>query len=120
VTCLDSLKKASNIEISPSSYGILLLTDAKEGGFFMDQKFVQQFDGLLEKYTELLLGESDADKKAKVQMWALYTYISKSMPALAKHWNEKYPEAKEEMKDIIAEIRELNEDFRKSKEENSD
>ena len=78
----------------------------------MDQKFIQQFDGLLEKYTELLLGESDHDKKAKVQMWALYTYISKSMPALVKHWNEKYPDAKDHMKDMIAEIRQLNEKYR--------
>jgi hypothetical protein len=37
------------------------------------------------------------------------------MPALAKHWNELYPEAKEEMKTIINEIKLLNEQHRQSK-----
>lgn len=79
----------------------------------MDQKLREQFDGLLEKYTELLLGEADEDKKEKVQMWALYTYISKSMPALARHWNERYPEGKEGMKELIQEIKEWNETHRR-------
>ncbi|MDF0728070.1 YusU family protein [Cytobacillus sp. S13-E01] len=78
----------------------------------MDQKFIQQFDGLLEKYTELMVGESDSNILAKVQMWALYTHIAKSMPPLVKHWNESYPEAKEQMKEVITEIKRLNEEHR--------
>jgi len=36
------------------------------------------------------------------------------MPALSKHWNEFYPEAKEQMKQLIAEIKQLNEEARGS------
>lgn len=80
----------------------------------MEKEFAQQFEGLLEKYSELLVGESDEDTKEKVKAWALYSHIAKSMPALAKHWNELYPDAKEEMKQIINEIKQLNEQHRKS------
>jgi hypothetical protein len=78
----------------------------------MDKKFLEQFDGLLEKYTELLLGKSGPELKEKVKVWALYSHIAKSMPALGKHWNELYPEAKEQVKEIIAEIKRLNEEER--------
>jgi inorganic pyrophosphatase len=81
----------------------------------MDQKLIAQFDGLLEKYTELLLGESNDELKQKVEAWALYTHIAKSMPPLAKHWNETYPDAKEGMKQLIAEIKELNDAHRAKK-----
>ncbi|MEO2073841.1 MAG: DUF2573 family protein [Bacillus sp. (in: firmicutes)] len=81
----------------------------------MEEKvFAQQFEALLEKYSELLVGESNEETKEKVRAWALYTHIAKSMPALAKHWNELYPEAKEEMKQIIGEIKQMNEQHRKS------
>jgi uncharacterized protein YpbB len=78
----------------------------------MDKKFVEQVDGLVEKYTELLLGETSEELAEKVKVWVLYTYISKSMPALAKHWNETYPEAKAEIVKIIGEIKHLNEQHR--------
>ncbi|TXC91160.1 DUF2573 family protein [Metabacillus litoralis] len=81
----------------------------------MDTKLVQQFDGLLEKYTELLLGEATDELKEKVKMWALYTHISKSMPPLAKHWNATYPDAKDHLKDIINEIKHLNQEHREVK-----
>ncbi|WP_028401341.1 YusU family protein [Ectobacillus panaciterrae] len=81
----------------------------------MEKTFQEQFDGLLEKYTELLLGESNENLKEKVQMWALYSYIAKSMPALAKHWNDTYPDAKQEMMNVIAEIKQLNEAHRAKK-----
>ena len=35
----------------------------------MSEKFNEQFDGLLEKYTELLLGESNEERKEQVQKW---------------------------------------------------
>ncbi|MGK0535761.1 YusU family protein [Bacillus sp. 'calajunan'] len=78
----------------------------------MSEKFNEQFDGLLEKYTELLLGESNAERKEQVQKWALYSYITKTMPALVKHWNETYPDAKEEMVQLITDIKKLNEEKR--------
>ncbi|XJZ26846.1 YusU family protein [Bacillota bacterium Lsc_1132] len=81
----------------------------------MDKTFVEQFEALLEKYSELLVGDSGEATKEKVKMWALYTHIAKSMPALAKHWNELYPDAKEEMKQIITEIKQLNEQIRLKK-----
>jgi hypothetical protein len=81
----------------------------------MEKTFQQQFDGLLEKYTELLLGESNEELKEKVQMWALYSYIAKSMPALAKHWNDTYPDAKQQMMKLIAEIKQLNDAHRAKK-----
>ncbi|SDM96479.1 Protein of unknown function [Fictibacillus solisalsi] len=80
----------------------------------MEQQLQEQFESLLEKYTELLLGESDDDKKEKVKMWALYSYISKTMPALAKHWNEKYPEGKQGIKEVVSEIKQLNEKHRRN------
>ncbi|WP_209125010.1 YusU family protein [Alkalihalobacillus sp. BA299] len=78
----------------------------------MDDKLKQQLDGLLEKYTELLLGVEDESLKEKVKAWALYTHISKSMPPLAKHWNEQYPDAKEKMKELVTEIQTLNKEHR--------
>jgi hypothetical protein len=80
----------------------------------MDNKLAEQLDGLMEKYTELLLGESDDEKKEKVKLYALYTYISKSMPPLVKHWNDKYPDGKEAMMELITEIKTLNEKHRRS------
>ncbi|SFJ16828.1 MULTISPECIES: YusU family protein [unclassified Bacillus (in: firmicutes)] len=81
----------------------------------MNEKFQEQFDGLLEKYTELLLGEDNEEYKQKVEKWALYSYIAKTMPALVKHWNETYPDAKEEMIQLIAEIKRLNDEHRQKK-----
>jgi ferric iron reductase protein FhuF len=81
----------------------------------MNKAFVQQFETLMTKYSELLVGESDEETKEKVTMWALYSHVAKSMPALAKHWNELYPDAKEEMKKVMVEIKEMNEKHRASK-----
>ncbi|MEH7307635.1 DUF2573 family protein [Neobacillus drentensis] len=80
----------------------------------MEKAFVKQFEALLEKYSELLVGEATDETMEKVKMWALYTHIAKSMPALAKHWNGLYPEAKEEMKQLINEIKIMNEQHRSS------
>ncbi|WP_078544135.1 YusU family protein [Litchfieldia alkalitelluris] len=81
----------------------------------MEQKLKEQFNGLLEKYTELMVGKSDPELIEKVQMWALYSHIAKSMPPLAKHWNETYPDAKDGMKQLVNEIKELNEEHRAKK-----
>ena len=76
------------------------------------KEFPEQFDALLEKYTELLIGESDAEKKEMVTQYALYSFIAKNMPALVKHWNSLYPEGKDEMKQIVGKIKEMNETHR--------
>ncbi|WP_210365249.1 DUF2573 family protein [Bacillus sp. REN3] len=79
----------------------------------MDNRLKEQIDGLLEKYTELLVGEGSAEKTEKVKMWIVYNHIAKSMPPLAKHWNQKYPDGKEQIIKTIAEIKEMNEQQRK-------
>jgi hypothetical protein len=75
----------------------------------MENNMNEQINGLLEKYTELLVGEASAENIEKVKTWILYGHIAKSMPPLAKHWNAEYPEAKEQIKNVIAEIKEMNE-----------
>lgn len=80
----------------------------------MEKPFAQQFEALLEKYSELLVGDTTDATKEKVKAWALYTHIGKTMPALIQHWSALYPEAREEMKQIISEIKQLNEQHRKS------
>jgi len=37
------------------------------------------------------------------------------MPPLVKHWNEEYPDAKDAMKNLVQEIKELNEKHRNQK-----
>lgn len=80
----------------------------------MEKTFADQLEALLEKYSELLIGETDEEKKEKVKAWALYSHIAKSMPALINHWSALYPEARAEMKEIINEIKVLNEQYRNS------
>ncbi|RIW38905.1 DUF2573 family protein [Bacillus salacetis] len=79
------------------------------------ENFDGQFDALIDKYTELLLGESSPDLKDNVTRWIIYTHIAKSMPPLAKHWNSEFPEGKEEIKRIITEIKKMNEEHRDKK-----
>ncbi|MCY8758063.1 YusU family protein [Bacillus haynesii] len=76
------------------------------------EKLREQLDGLVEKYTELLLGETDEELKEQVKMWIIYSHIAKSMPHLAKHWNGAYPDAKQEIKEVISQIKERNEAHR--------
>ncbi|MGR2789491.1 YusU family protein [Bacillus subtilis] len=89
-----------------------LLAVFSKGRWQMEQKLQEQLDGLLEKYTELLLGETNDELKEEVKQWILYTHIAKSMPPLAKHWNATYPHAKQGIKEIIQHIKELNEAHR--------
>jgi Protein of unknown function (DUF2573). len=89
-----------------------LLAVFSKGRWKMEQKLQEQLDGLLEKYTELLLGETNDELKEEVKQWILYTHIAKSMPPLAKHWNATYPDAKRGIKEIIQHIKELNEAHR--------
>lgn len=78
----------------------------------MDKTLAEQMDGLVEKYTELLVGEGSVDNIEKVKTWILYSHIAKSMPPLAKHWNAEYPDAREQIKNVIAQVKEMNEQHR--------
>jgi hypothetical protein len=75
----------------------------------LDEKFQEEFDSLLSNYTELLLGEENEELKEKVQVWMLYTYMSKNMPGLVKHWNAKFPDGKQTIVQIVSEIKKMNE-----------
>jgi hypothetical protein len=75
----------------------------------MDKNLTEQLNGLLEKYAELLVGEGSPENVEKVKIWIMYSHIAKSMPPLAKHWNAEYPDAKEQIKNVIAEVKEMNE-----------
>ncbi|MBD3860978.1 YusU family protein [Bacillus sp. 28A-2] len=78
----------------------------------MGNELDKKLEGLLEKYTELMLGESTDALKQDVKQWIIYSHIAKSMPPLAKHFNETYPEAKEEIKETIQRIKQMNEAHR--------
>ncbi|MEM5029304.1 YusU family protein [Priestia sp. WB3] len=78
----------------------------------MGNELDEKLEGLLEKYTELLLGESTDALKQDVKQWIIYSHIAKSMPPLAKHFNETYPEAKKEIKETIQRIKQMNEAHR--------
>lgn len=75
----------------------------------LTQELDEQMDALLEKYTELLLGESDESLQKDVKSWIIYTFIAKQMPPLVKHWNQLYPEGKQEMMEMVKKIKALNE-----------
>ncbi|MGD6817273.1 DUF2573 family protein [Metabacillus sp. 84] len=78
----------------------------------MAQKTKEQFNGLFEKYCELLIGSSKEEEQTKVEMWALYTHMAKTMPNLVRHWNAEYPDFKQAIKDISTEVKQMNEDHR--------
>lgn len=85
---------------------------AKRKGVMIERKLQEQLDGLLEKYTELLLGRTDKELQEQVKMWIVYSHIAKSMPPLVKHWNHTYPDAKEGIKEVIQSIKKMNEAHR--------
>ena len=86
----------------------------KEEDASLDKEFLEQFDSLVTKYTELLLGEDQEHLKKEVEIWMLYNHMAKSMPSLVKHWNGQFPEAKQQIVGMISEIKKLN-DFQKQK-----
>jgi hypothetical protein len=78
----------------------------------MDKNLGSHLEGLIEKYSELLIGSTEPEHVEMVKAYVLYSSIAKSMPQLAKHWNESYPDAKDSMKELILEIKRLNEEHR--------
>ncbi|WP_400243080.1 DUF2573 family protein [Niallia sp. JL1B1071] len=75
----------------------------------MNKNFREEFEALLSNYTELLLGEENKELNEKVQVWMLYSFMSKNMPSLVKHWNVKFPDGKQTIIEIISEIKKMNE-----------
>lgn len=85
----------------------------------MSTPFDREFDGLVEKFAELLTGKSDLETIEKVKKWAIYNHIHKSMPALASHWNQSHPEGKQEVRKLFEDIKASNEALKASR-NNSD
>lgn len=75
----------------------------------MNEKFQEEFEALLSNYTKLLLGEENEELNEKVKVWMLYTFMSKNMPGLVKHWNAQFPDGKQTIIQIISEIKKMNE-----------
>lgn len=79
----------------------------------------EQLQAMVDKYTELLIGENSEESVEKVQQWILYNHIAKQMPELAKHWNSLYPEGKKEMQQVVLGIIKQNKEL-KAKEKNEE
>ncbi|WP_202079859.1 DUF2573 family protein [Caldalkalibacillus salinus] len=78
----------------------------------MNDEFKDAFDAFVQKYAELLTGHHDEETIEKVKLFALYSHINKTMPALAKHWVSDNPAAKEEVKKIFADIQKMNQEHK--------
>lgn len=78
----------------------------------MNPVFDREFETLVEKFAELLTGRTDADTVEKIKKWAIYNHIHKSMPALASHWNQSHPEAKQEVRKLFEQVKAWNEAVR--------
>lgn len=76
--------------------------------YTVETKFKNDFEALIEKFAELLTGETSPELEEKVKYWSMYNHIHKTMPALATHWNQEHPEAKAEVRKLFEEIKELN------------
>lgn len=68
----------------------------------------ESFEGLLEAYAEMLVGDKSPETVEQVKMWALYSHIHKTMPAMANHWNASHPEGKAAVRELFERIKELN------------
>jgi hypothetical protein len=71
----------------------------------INDPFRNSFEALLEKYAELLIGDTSPEAVDKVRYWALFGHIHKTMPALVSHWNATHPEEKAAVRELFEEIR---------------
>ena len=67
------------------------------------------FEALIAAYAEMLVGDASPETVEQVKMWAIYSHIHKTMPAMAKHWNATNPEGKEAVRELFQHIKALNE-----------
>lgn len=74
----------------------------------MNSRFTEEFDGLVEKFSELLTGDTSSEMVEKIKVWAIYNHIHKTMPALASHWNHSHPEGKADIRKLFEEVRDLH------------
>lgn len=80
----------------------------------INDDFRKAFNALAEKYSELLLGDASPETVEKVQYWALFNHIHKTMPALTNHWNAAHPAEKAAVRELFEEIRDRGRQYRES------
>lgn len=81
----------------------------------MNAAFKESFEALVEKYAELLTGDTSPEMTEKIKYWAIYNHIHKTMPALSSHWGGTHPEAKAEVRKLFEEVRDLNQKLREQR-----
>ncbi|MFD0676461.1 MULTISPECIES: DUF2573 family protein [unclassified Paenibacillus] len=74
----------------------------------MNSEFHTEFDALVEKFSELLTGNTSPELVEKIKIWSVYNHIHKTMPALASHWNQSHPESRAVIRSLYEEVRKLN------------
>jgi hypothetical protein len=77
-----------------------------------DEFFEKQFQGLLEKYAELLTGDESPEMVEKIKIWATYQHISRTMPPLTKHWGDMHPDGRLFLRELFEEVKRLNEQLK--------
>lgn len=78
----------------------------------MNPQVQSEFEALVEKFAELLTGNSSPEMVEKIKIWSIYNHIHKSMPALTSHWNQSHPEGKAAIRSLFEEVRALNMELR--------
>ncbi len=74
----------------------------------MNPSFQHEFDALIEKFAELLVGKTDPETIEKIKIWALFNHMHKAMPNLTSHWNQTHPESKADIRQLFEDIRDMN------------
>lgn len=74
----------------------------------MNPQVQSEFEALVEKFAELLTGNSSPETVEKIKLWSIYSHIHRSMPALTSHWNQSHPEGKAAIRELFEEVRTLN------------
>ncbi|MGC5328137.1 DUF2573 family protein [Brevibacillus sp. SYSU BS000544] len=78
-----------------------------------DQKQqIPELDDLINKFTELLTGESNPDRVEMIKTWCIYSHMMKVMPPLIQHWGSEpsHQEAKAQIKQIFDQIKQWNQE----------
>jgi hypothetical protein len=77
--------------------------------------FDEQFESLVKKYGELLVGDGSPEMIEKIKIWAVYQQIARTMPPLTKHWGDMHPEGRKVIREWFEEIKQLNEQLKETR-----
>jgi hypothetical protein len=75
-------------------------------------EFPEQFEALVEKFAELVVGDTSPETVEQIKLWAVYNHIHKSMPALTSHWNQNHPEGKADVRKLFEAVRDMNQELK--------